>query len=207
MRADQRLLKISQMKIFLLVAAAAALLADDEPVVPRASILIATVKRGDLTRNVDGYGKLVRRGATVEGLVDLPNGTEGVRTGEPVLLDVRSGLFHGTVRAIDTAFGENRAVVEIAGSTAKLLGGEAIAASIQVEKLTNVLMLERVGLVAGGQNLVLYRVNGDNADRVEVQTGRMNLREVEIRKGLAEGDKVIVTRMKIPVDQPRVKLQ
>jgi HlyD family secretion protein len=195
------------MKTILLVAAAATLLADDEPAVPRASILIATVKRGDLTRTVDGYGKLVRKGNAVEGLIDLPSGTNEVRAGESVLVDVRSGLFHGTVKAIDAAGGGKQAVVMIDGSTAKLSGGETVAASIQVEKLPNILTLERVGLVVAEQNLVLYRLNGEFADRVEVQTGRMNTREVEIRSGLAEGDRVIVTEMKTANDQPRVKLQ
>src|ERR1700733_8396396 len=99
------------MKTILLVAAAATLLAEDEPVVPRASILIATVKRGDLARNVDGYGKLVRKGNAVEGLIDLPSGTNEVRAGESVLVDVRSGLFHGTVKASDAAGGGKQAVV------------------------------------------------------------------------------------------------
>lgn len=45
--------------------------------------------------------------------------------------------------------------------------------------------------MSGHQNLVLYRLKGAIADRVEVKTGRVNMRSVEILSGLAEGDRVI----------------
>jgi hypothetical protein len=194
-------------KRILLLAAAVILSAADDPLVPLNSVLISKVRRGDLIVNVDGYGKLSKRAEAFEGIVNLPPGSPEVRAGNPVLIDVRTGLFHGAVKSIEVDGAQKHAIVGIEGSTARLAAGESIAASIQVDKLENVLTLERVGLVNANQHLALYRVSGDAADRVNVQTGRTNGKQVEIREGLSEGDRVIVTRINVPRDQPRVKLQ
>jgi multidrug efflux pump subunit AcrA (membrane-fusion protein) len=207
-RTESDLLRIDHMKRLLLAAVAVTLLAGDDPVVPASDVLIEKVTRGDLIRSVDGYGKLVGSGEAVEAVVILDATKAGeIAVEQPVLIDVRSGLLHGSVKIVENRDGKARVSVRILQSSAKLADGEPVAASIQVEKLANVLMIERMGLLADNRTLELYRMNGEVADRVEVRTGKMTGNRVEILSGLKEGDRVIVTAMDIPKDAPRVRIQ
>ena len=185
--------------------------AADEPIVDRSSILIDTVRRGDLIRKVDGYGKLRRAGAGIEAVVEIPAAkAQEIRPGQPVLIDSREGLLHGAVASVgDVRDQERPIIVKVDAGSMALSEGERVASSIQVDEIKSVLMVGRTGLVTAERTVALYKVDvsKEYADRVEIRTGKMNDRQVEIRSGLAEGDKVIITPANVPQDTPRIRLK
>jgi hypothetical protein len=190
------------MRTLVLILMASIVWAADEPSVPIQSLMISTVRRGDLVRVVEGYGKMESRGDGFEARIKIREKANDVRVGQPALIDVGVGLFHGEAVAIEG--GEIR--VKIDDAHGKLKGGEDVVVSIEVERVNGVLTTERFGVVGPDKSLVLYRVSGDTADRVNVRTGRTNGRLVEVLEGLADGDRVIVTPMQIPNDTPRVRI-
>ena len=68
---------------------------------------------------------------------------------------------------------------------------------IELERLSDVLFTGRPAF--GGQNsrITLFRLNdaGVEADRVPVEFGGSSVRQVEIVRGLSEGDRVILSDM------------
>ncbi len=190
----------------LLLIGVAILGAADEPVVDRNSMLIDTVRRGDLIRKVDGYGSVEKAEAVIE-ISDAK--AQDVRVNQPVLIDTREGLLHGLVGPIGEVREHKRRIAIRVEAGARLLDGERVAVSIQTEELKSVLLIARTGLLKAESTATLYKVEtgGEYASRVEARTGRMNDRQIEIRSGLAEGDKVIVTKVNVPDGTARIRLK
>jgi HlyD family secretion protein len=121
-----------------------------------------------------------------------------VRVGQVVRIDTRNGFVNGTVARLDPTVRSGSVTVDI-DLPAKLPDGArpdlSITGTIEIERLHNVLY---VGRPNGGKpetTASMFRVAGEAslAERVSVRFGRASVSAIEVRGGLVEGDRVILS--------------
>ncbi len=135
-----------------------------------------------------------------------------VQIGQPASIDTRNGVATGRVARIDPAVQNGTVTVDISVEGALPRGARpdlTVDGTIELERLANVLY---VGRPAQGQPetaIGLFRVSpGTNeAQRVKVQLGRASVSTIEVRSGLAEGDKVILSDMSAWDAHDRVRIK
>ncbi|MBS3796335.1 MULTISPECIES: HlyD family efflux transporter periplasmic adaptor subunit [unclassified Pseudoalteromonas] len=74
----------------------------------------------------------------------------------------------------------------------KIRQNQRLSARILLENRENVLMVRRGAFMNEG-GLIAYRVNGDVAERIQIQTGATSVANVELTAGVAEGDTLVVS--------------
>jgi HlyD family secretion protein len=128
-----------------------------------------------------------------------------------VRVDTRNGIVPGRVIRIDPAVQNGTVQVDVE-LTGELPSGArpdlSVDGTIELERLEDVL---HVGRPASGQpngRASLYRLVDDSiAERVVVELGRASVGRIEIRSGLVEGDRVILSDMSQWSEHERVRLE
>ncbi len=133
-----------------------------------------------------------------------------VREGQKAVVDTRNGTVTGFVSRIDPAAQGGTVGVDIT------LEGDlppsarpdlSVDGVIELERLENVLKMQRPSFGQEGATVSLYRVDANNeAHRVQVQLGRASVNEMEVKGGLNEGDEVILSDMSQYESFDRVRL-
>ena len=120
--------------------------------------------------------------------------------GQPAQIDTRNGIVNGSVMRIDPAVVNGTVTVDVRLEGALPSGARpdlSVDGTIELEKLSDVLYVGRP--VFGQQNSTvgLFKITADGkeANRVQVQFGRSSVNQIEIVRGLAVGDKVILSDM------------
>ena len=123
-----------------------------------------------------------------------------IRIGMPADIDTRNGIIKGQVSRIDPAAVNGTVTVDV-----RLLGDLppgarpdlSVDGTIEIEKLTDVLYVERPVIGQANANVGLFRVNpdGKEAERVQVKFGRSSVNTIEVISGLKLGDKVVLSDM------------
>ena len=134
-----------------------------------------------------------------------------IRLNQAVRVDTRNGIVSGRVLRIDPAVQNGTVQVDVE-LTGELPPGArpdlSVDGTIELERLEDVL---HVGRPASGQpdgRASLYRMVDDSvAERVIVELGRASVGRIEIRSGLAEGDRVILSDMSQWSAHDRVQLK
>jgi len=121
-----------------------------------------------------------------------------VRLGQPVAVDTRNGIIQGRVARIDPAAREGTVVVdaELTGPIpASARPDLSVDGTIELERLTNVLYMDRPSFGQAQQTVGLFRLTpeGQEAVRTQVKLGRSSVSTIEIVDGLKEGDQVILS--------------
>uniref|UniRef100_UPI00263644E6 efflux RND transporter periplasmic adaptor subunit n=1 Tax=Metallibacterium sp. TaxID=2940281 RepID=UPI00263644E6 len=130
----------------------------------------------------------------------------------PVSVDTHDGLIDGTVTRIDPAVHEGSVRIEV-DLRGKLPPGArpdlSVEGRIRVMRLRNVLWAGRPALGQSNATISLFRLDpgGDTAVRVPVQLGAASIDRVQILKGLAAGDKVILSDTSIWDKYNRIRIQ
>ena len=130
----------------------------------------------------------------------------------PVSVDTHDGLIDGTVTRIDPAVHEGSVRIEV-DLRGKLPPGArpdlSVEGRIRVMRLRNVLWAGRPALGQSDATISLFRLDpgGDTATRVPVQLGAASIDRVQILKGLAAGDKVILSDTSIWDKYNRIRIQ
>jgi membrane fusion protein (multidrug efflux system) len=112
--------------------------------------------------------------------------------------DVAPGeTYPAVIDAIDPQVdAEGRAVLlraRLSNDHGRLRPGVFARVRVLFDERESVLLVPETALIpASGQTQSLYRVVGDRAQRVEVQTGMRRASEVEVIGGLSPGDKIVV---------------
>jgi beta-lactamase regulating signal transducer with metallopeptidase domain len=175
----------------------------DEPTVDQSTIWVDAAKKGPMLRQVRGLGTLVRAdgSANLVAKVTLPAFmTVDVRPGQNAAIASRQGpLASGHVSRTSPSQSNDALSVEIAldavpdGASARL----EIDATIDIEKLENVLNVGRPVHGAANSTISLFKIvnNGKEAVRVKVKLGRSSVNTIEVLDGLQVGDKVILSDM------------
>jgi len=133
-----------------------------------------------------------------------------VQAGQRVVIDTRNGTVHGTVMRVDPAAVNGTVTVDV------YLPGElpkgarpdlTVDGVIELERLANVLHVARPLQVEERSRVSLFRIDGDDAIRVRVRTGRASASEIEILEGLHAGDEVVLSDVSAHADVERVRLK
>ena len=182
-----------------------------EPSVDYNTIWIDTVKRGAMFRQVRAVGKLVSaEDSTLVARITLPVYlTVDVRPNRSATVDTRMGLVKGHVVSINPS--GDSCSIDIALDAAlpeRATVGLSIEATIDIEKLENVLYVGRPDQGAANTTIGLFRISKDGlaAQRVTVKLGRSSVNTIEILDGLQPGDKIILSDMSDFDNVDRIRL-
>lgn len=121
-----------------------------------------------------------------------------VALGQAVEVDTRNGVVAGRVVRIDPAVQEGTVTVDVK-LTGKLPAGArpdlSVDGTIRIERLTDVLYVGRPAYGQAESTITLFRLEpgGEHAVRVPVRLGKASVNTIEIAKGLAEGNRVILS--------------
>jgi HlyD family secretion protein len=135
-----------------------------------------------------------------------------VLIGQKATVDTRNGVVAGHVVRIDPAAQAGTVRIDVSLDGALPPGARPdlnVEGTIEIERLASVLY---VGRPASGQpdsTVGLFRLDpdGSGAERTTVQLGRSSVKSVEIRGGLHEGDRVILSDMSQWDQVDRIRLQ
>ncbi|HEV7241669.1 MAG TPA: HlyD family efflux transporter periplasmic adaptor subunit [Thermoanaerobaculia bacterium] len=133
-----------------------------------------------------------------------------VAAGQPVTIDTRNGTVVGRVTRVDPAVQNGTIGVDV-GFDGPLPRGArpdlTVDGVIELERLENVLYTGRPVQGSDGATIGLFKVVGDEAVQTSVSIGRTSVSSVEIRSGLKEGDRVILSDMSAWSEHPRIRLK
>jgi multidrug resistance efflux pump len=132
--------------------------------------------------------------------------------GQVAEVDTRNGVIPGHVTRIAPSAKEGTVLVEVGLEGALPKGARpdlTVEGVVQIEKLSNVLHL---GRPAGAQpestmELFVLTPDGDAAVRTRLGLGRSSVSTIEIRDGVKEGDKVVLSDMSTWDNAERVRFR
>jgi HlyD family secretion protein len=133
-----------------------------------------------------------------------------VQPGLPAVIDTRNGKVPGTVSRVDPAAQGGTVTVDVAIEGELPRGARpdmTVDGTIELERLDDVLFVGRPVHAAEDATIGLFRVGADGvARRVQVGIGRTSVSTIEVRSGLEEGDRVILSDMSAWDEYERLKL-
>jgi beta-lactamase regulating signal transducer with metallopeptidase domain len=187
----------------------------DIPTVEKDTIWTDTVKRGPMLRQVRGLGMLVRAedSAGLVARIALPVAqTADVKPNQTATIDTRKGLVKGHVTGTNASSsdGTRTIYVSLDGPLPEGAGTDlAIDATIDIEKLDNVLYVGRPVHGAANSTISLFKLakDGTEAERVSVKLGRSSVNAIEVLDGLKEGDKIILSDMSTYDNADRIHIK
>ena len=193
---------------------AAKRLSVDERNVDISTIWTDTVKRGSMMRQVRGLGTLVRADGSTNlvARVTLPASlVVDVKPGQDALVETQEGPFaKGHVSSISPSASDDTRIVNVVldGVSEGTSAGLKIDATINIERLENVLYVGRPVNGRANSEISLFKItdNGAEAIRTQVKLGRASVNTIEVLDGLKEGDKVIISDMSSVESAERVRL-
>ncbi|MEO5511007.1 MAG: HlyD family efflux transporter periplasmic adaptor subunit [Longimicrobiales bacterium] len=120
--------------------------------------------------------------------------------GQKAWIDTRNDTIAGTVVRIDPAaqtgtFGVD---IQIDGELPSSARPDlSIDATIEIDRMNDVLHMQRPGYGQAGQSISVYKIapDGKTAEQVTVKLGRTSVNQVEVAQGLKQGDVVILSSM------------
>jgi multidrug efflux pump subunit AcrA (membrane-fusion protein) len=123
-----------------------------------------------------------------------------VTIGQPASIDTRNGIVKGHVMRIDPASLNGTVTVDVTLDGALPRGARpdlSVDGTIELERLDNVLHVGRPAFGQAGSTVGVFRLlpGGSEAERVRVDLGRSSVNTIEIVRGLAVGDVVILSDM------------
>ena len=135
-----------------------------------------------------------------------------VAVGQRAKVDTRNGVIEGEVSRIDPAAIDGTVLVDV-----RLLGGMppgarpdlGVDGTIELDRLEDVLHVGRPIHASEDGLLGLFKLEGDrtHASRVQVQVAKVSVSTIEIRKGLSEGDTVVLSGMSACEGYERIGLE
>jgi HlyD family secretion protein len=135
-----------------------------------------------------------------------------VAVGQPVEIDTRNGFAHGRVARVDPAVQGGTIGVDVVFDGPLPRGARpdlTVDGVIEIERLANVLYTARPVQGSEGATIGIFRITpgGGEAVQTSVAIGRTSVSSVEIRSGLEEGDRVILSDMSAWSEHPRIRLR
>ena len=164
-----------------------------------------SVKAGDLLAKVADPTRLKAEVRVPE------NQAKEVRVGQAAQIDTHLGLVAGKVSRVEPAVQAGTVRVEVTASQPWPEGARpdlTVDGTIELERIADCVYVARPALAQPNATAQLWKlVDGDHAERVKVQLGRMSVRTIEVTSGLAPGDRIIVSDMSQWDNAQRVELR
>jgi len=135
-----------------------------------------------------------------------------VTLGQKAVIDTHNGTIAGHVSRVDPAVTNGTVTVDVALDGPLPPGARpdlSVEGTVELERLSNVLFVGRPVHGEANSTVGLFKIvdDGKEAERVQVQLGRVSVNQVEILKGLDVGDKVILSDMSAWDNYDRVQLK
>ena len=135
----------------------------------------------------------------------------GVVLGQPAIVDTRGVVLEGRVSRIDPAVRDGTITVDVALAERLPDGARpymSVFGTVVLEQLDGVTYVDRPVHASANAAVGIYRLDDDGlAQRVSVLFGQISVNEVEVREGLAPGDRVVLSDMSDWDDYPRVRIE
>jgi len=134
-----------------------------------------------------------------------------VAIGQSASIDTRNGIIPGRVIRSDPNAINGTVAVDVAldGTAPGMRPDLSVDGTIEIERLSNVLFTGRPAYGQPNSTIGMFKLSSDGkyATRVQVQVGRSSVSNIEIVRGLAVGDSVILSDMSQwdNVDKVRIK--
>jgi multidrug efflux pump subunit AcrA (membrane-fusion protein) len=140
------------------------------------------------------------------------NQAKDISVGQKTAIDTRNGIVPGHVMRIDPIANGGTVTVEVALDGKLPEGARAemsIDGTIEIDRLQDVLYTGRPSYGQPESSVGLFKLDpdGKHATRVTVQLGRASVSQIEVRGGLQQGDKVIVSDMSQWDNTNRVRIK
>lgn len=134
-----------------------------------------------------------------------------VAVGQIAEVDTRNGVIEGEVSRIDPAAIEGTVLVDITLLGQMPRGARpdlSVDGTIELERLDDVLHVGRPIHAREQQVMGLFRLeeDGSHASRVQVRVGSVSVSTIEIRSGLMEGDRIVLSDMSAWGEHDRIRL-
>ncbi|MGD8817458.1 MAG: hypothetical protein PVJ51_09735, partial [Acidobacteriota bacterium] len=170
--------------------------------VDSATIWIDTVRRGDLAIERRGAGQILdTESGELYAQLRIPESQSlDLEIGQPATLDLHVAQVPARVVELGDRIDQGVRLVRLEfteGAPEQALPGMSIDGTIQVGTIADALYVGKPAYGQSNARIGIFKlVDGDRyAERVEVQTGRSSVNLIEIRSGLEEGDKIILSDM------------
>ena len=186
-----------------------------EPSIDLNMVLVHTVQYGTMPFHTKGRGMVSRTGpdsrATVQVLTAF---AQSLKLGHPasVMVVGVGGALTGKVTKIGALEREGAVPVELTFDQPlppEVRGGDSADAVIEYGRIENTLYMERGTFNKENADVPVFRLAPDKkyAMRVTVHFGAIASEMIEIKSGLHEGDKVIVTDMDRWIENERIRIE
>jgi len=187
----------------------------DEPAIGYSTVSVHTVQHGTMPFHTLGRGTTAHIGPNARARVMiLLSFARNLKIGNPATIKIVGvcGALTGKVARIGELGTEQQVPVELAFDQPLPPGvqvGDSADAFIEYGRIENTLFMQRCGFDQANADAVAFRVDpdGKQATRVNVRFGAIASEMIEIKSGLREGDKVIVTDMSRWVNCERIRLE
>jgi HlyD family secretion protein len=135
-----------------------------------------------------------------------------IDVGQAAEIDTRSGIIPGRVSRKDPAAANGTVTIDVSlngdlprGAVPDL----TVDGTVQLERLDHVLYVGRPAVGQEQSSITLFRFVGQNGDatRVQVTLGRSSVNTIEVKSGLREGDRVVLSDMSNWDSYDRVRLK
>lgn len=135
-----------------------------------------------------------------------------IRLGLEVQVDTRNGIAIGNVIRIDPRVKNGTVQVDVEFTQKLPVGARPdlnVDGRITLERLTNVLYVDRPSYAEGGAETTIFRVlnKSNEAVRIPIIYGRSSVNHIEIIRGLNEGEEVILSDMRNWSKDERLNLE
>ena len=192
-----------------------------EPIARKSTILLNTVRRGDVHEMVRGLGAL--KGSGLAELRIAEGYARQIKVGQEAKVDTGKGVVSARVAQLDDSVVDGTARVELrleADPPPGVRQGKTIDGTIVLSTLKDVLYVggptERLSELEGRTDTIFrLEPDGEHAGRVRVEYGLTGRaagetrfdKVVVLRSGLRAGDSVILTDMSAFKGRDRVRLE
>jgi HlyD family secretion protein len=135
-----------------------------------------------------------------------------IEIGQSAEIDTRGGIMAGKVSRKDPAAANGTVTVDVT-LTDELVRGAvpdmSVDGTIQLERLENILYVGRPSLGQEQSTVGLFKVTSPSGDatRVQVALGKSSVNAIEVKSGLNEGDRVVLSDMSAWDAFERVRLR
>jgi len=132
--------------------------------------------------------------------------------GMKATVDTRNGIVSGKVSRIDPSVQNGTVTVDVSLDGALPNGARpdlSVDGTIEIENMRNILYVGRPAFGQPETTVGLFKLNSDGSEavRTAVKLGRFSVSTVEVREGLREGDRVILSDTSAQSAYERIRLK
>ncbi|WP_448548456.1 efflux RND transporter periplasmic adaptor subunit [Thalassotalea fusca] len=130
--------------------------------------------------------------------------------GMSVEINVAGNMLMGQLSSISPEVRNNQVTARVrinSENDVSLRQNQRVNARIILEQKESVLMVRRGQFYSSGAGKVAYKVNGDNALRIEIESGATSMSHIELLNGVEEGDTIVISNIDAFDNKPQVFLR